>query len=71
MPDKGAIPKNGKTRTAADHLMDIFKKQAKKEDTVTDTQRVEGHLKVTLLGFKAPKKVGRSYIGIGYDPARV
>ena len=37
---KGVIPKNGSTRTAVDHLMDIFKKQAKKEETVTDTQRV-------------------------------
>ena len=35
----GIIPKDGKTRTAIDHLMDIFKKQAKKEETVTDTQR--------------------------------
>ena len=37
---KGVIPKNGATRTAVDHLMDIFKKQAKKEETVTNTRRV-------------------------------
>ena len=34
------IPRNGETRTAVDYLMDIFKKQAKKGETVTDTQRV-------------------------------
>ena len=37
---KGVIPENGSTRTAIDHLVDIFKKQAKKEETVTDTQTV-------------------------------
>ena len=37
---KGVIPKNGTTRTAVDHLMDIFRKQVKKEETVTNTQRV-------------------------------
>ena len=37
---KGVIPQNGVTRTAVDHLMDIFNKQAKKEETTADTQRV-------------------------------
>ena len=37
---KGVIPKNSETRTAVNHIMDIFKKKAKKEETVTDTQRV-------------------------------
>ena len=37
---RGVIPENGVTRTAVDHLIDIFKKQAKKEETVTNTQRV-------------------------------
>ena len=37
---KGVIPKNGETRTEIDHLMDIFKKQEKREETVTNTQRV-------------------------------
>ena len=37
---KGVISENGATRTAVDHLMDIFKKQARKGETVTNTQRV-------------------------------
>ena len=37
---KGVIPENGATRTAVDYLMGIFKKQAKTEETATDTQRV-------------------------------
>ena len=37
---KGVIPKNGVTRTAVDHPMDVSNKQAKKEETFTDTQRV-------------------------------
>ena len=34
---QGVIPQNGETRTAVDQLMDILKKQAKKEETVTGT----------------------------------
>ena len=37
---RGVIPNNGKTRTTVDHLMDIFKNQDKKEETVTGTQMV-------------------------------
>ena len=37
---KGCHPKDGKIRIAVDHVTDIFKKQAKRVETVTDTQRV-------------------------------
>ena len=37
---KGVVPVNGKLRDAIDHLMKIFKGEAKKEDTEVDARRV-------------------------------
>ena len=37
---KGIVPVNGKSRDAIDHLMEIFKGEAKKEETEVDAQRV-------------------------------